>query len=308
MAIDADLLQRIRQIWSAARSHAARSVNSAHVAANWLIGQQIVEAEQGGADRATYGTRLLRSLSTELASEYGDGFSLSALKYMRQFYIAYPDLLGIGHALRDQFASAPGVVETAVDRALRIAPTGDPSLDWKPGRLHPALSWTHYRTLLKVTRQPVRDFYEIEAVQSGWSARQLERQINSLLFERLLNSRDKAGVMALATEGVVAHAPVDIIKDPYVLEFLDLPESHRLVESRVEEALITELRSFLLELGSGCAFVGRQPDDRPDSLHRQERGGGALRARRGEPSDLREPLPAPPADRGRTPSGARTRA
>lgn len=112
--------------------------------------------------------------------------------------------------------------------------------------------------LLKVTRQPVRDFYEIEAVQSGWSARQLERQVNSLLFERLLKSRDKAGVMALATEGMVAHAPVDIVKDPYVLEFLDLPESHRLVESRVEEALVTELQSFLLELGSGFAFVGRQ--------------------------------------------------
>ena len=109
-----------------------------------------------------------------------------------------------------------------------------------------------------MTRSEVRDFYEIEAVRNGWSARQLERQINSLLFERLLKSRDKAGLMALANEGLLATQPADIIKDLYVLEFLDLPESHRLVESQVEAALVSHLQEFLLELGNGFAFIGRQ--------------------------------------------------
>lgn len=143
----------------------------------------------------------------------------------------------IRHALRDEFG-ADG--------------------DWRAGLLHPGLSWTHYRTLLKVERREVRDFYEIEASRSGWSARQLERQINSFLFERLAKSRDKKGVLALANEGQVLARPQDAIKDPYVLEFLGLPESHRLVESHIEEALINQLQAFLLELGSGFAFVGRQ--------------------------------------------------
>ena len=107
-------------------------------------------------------------------------------------------------------------------------------------------------------RREARNFYEIEAINNGWSARQLERQINSLLFDRLLKSRDKAGVLALANEGLVVNKPADAIKDPYVLEFLELPESHRLVESAVEEALLTQLQAFLLELGSGFAFIGRQ--------------------------------------------------
>lgn len=145
-----------------------------------------------------------------------------------------------------------------VQHAPRNESTAGVESTWKPGHLHSGLSWTHYRALLKVERRDVRDFYEIEAVRNGWSARQLERQINSLLFERLLKSRDKAGVLALANEGLVPARPEDAIKDPYVLEFLDLPESHRLVESRVEEALISKLQDFLLELGSGFAFIGRQ--------------------------------------------------
>jgi hypothetical protein len=164
----AELLERIRLIWQSAQSIAARSVNSAHVCANWLIGRQIVEAEQGGAQRAEYGQEVLKSLSTALTADYGSGFSLTALKYMRTFYVAYPELVPIGHAARDQLS----------------APVVEP----RPG----------------------------------------------------------------------AEQAADLIKDPYVLEFLDLPESHRLVESKVEEALISRLQEFLLELGSGFAFVGRQ--------------------------------------------------
>ena len=236
------LLARIREIWDAQRAQAARSVNTAHVCANWLIGQQIVEAEQGGAKRAGYGKALLQSVSRQLKREYGDGFSESALKYMRSFYLAYPSLLpatSIRHAVRDELA------------ALALE-------DWQPGMLHPGLSWTHYRRLLKEQRRPVRDFYEIESVNNGWAARELERQMNSFLFERLAKSKDKEGLLAMTREGQVVARPQDVIKEPFVLEFLDLPQSHRLVESRIEEALINQLQAFLLELGSGFAFIGRQ--------------------------------------------------
>ena len=129
---------------------------------------------------------------------------------------------------------------------------------WQPGMLHPNLSWTHYRTLLRVDRGDARAFYEIEAIRNNWSARELERQINSLLYERLAKSRDKAGLMRLATKGHEIQKPEDVFKDPVVIEFLGLPESHRLVESNLEEALITNLQPFLLELGKGFAFVSRQ--------------------------------------------------
>ena len=250
-----ELLQRIRQIWESARSQAARSVNSALVQANWLIGGQIVEAEQGGKSRAAYSSRLLETLSESLEKEYGSGFSVTALKYMRMFYLGYPELLEIRHAVRDE--SVPASAE-AKGHAVRDFSALAAETNWQPGRLHAGLSWTHYRTLLKVERREARDFYEIEAIRSGWSARQLERQINAFLFDRLLKSRDKAGVLALANEGLVPARPLDAIKDPYVLEFLELPESHRLVESRMEEALISRLQDFLLELGSGFAFIGRQ--------------------------------------------------
>ncbi len=246
-----ELLARIRHIWESARTQAVRSVNTAHVCANWLIGKQIVEAEQGGAKRAAYGRGLLESLSKQLSADYGDGFSLSALKYMRLFFLGYPELLVNRHAVGDLSDSALAIRHAVRDES-------DASTAWQPGALHLALSWTHYRTLIKVERREVRDFYEIEAIRSGWSARQLERQINSFLFERLLKSRDKKGVMSLANTGQVLAQPKDAIKDPYVLEFLDLPESHRLVESRIEEALLSQLQAFLLELGSGFAFVGRQ--------------------------------------------------
>lgn len=236
---DQNLLTRIRDIWEASRTQAIRTVNSTHVCANWLIGKQIIEAEQGGEQRAEYGKALLKALSQQLTNEYGRGFSVSSLKYMRSFFLGYPDLLGKSHALRD--LSLPAKID-----------------DWQPGKLHTSLSWTHYRTLLKVDRQEARRFYEIEAIQNGWSARQLERQISTLLFDRVLKSKDKQGVMQLATAGLSVSRPQDVIKDPYILEFLDLPEAKQWHESDLEQALLSQLQDFLLELGSGFAFIGRQ--------------------------------------------------
>jgi predicted nuclease of restriction endonuclease-like (RecB) superfamily len=263
------LYTNISSIWETARSFSAKSVNSAHSCASWLTGLKIIESEQGGFRRGAYGAGILKNVLQRLTVEYGSGFSVSGLQYMRAFFLEYPDFLPIQHALRvtlnnknelgKQHAvrvKSASAANTSPDiSALLKASQGE---DWRPGQLNPNLSWTHYRTLLKVKRIEAPHFYEIESVKNSWSARQLERQINSLLFERLLKSRDKKGVLSLANKGQAVSAPIDIIKDPVILEFLDLPESHRLVESKIETALISKLKDFLLELGSGFAFVGRQ--------------------------------------------------
>ena len=245
-----DLYDRIRSILESSHATVARTVNTVQVLSNWLIGYAIVEAEQQGQQRAEYGDKLIQNLSAQLTQEFGRGYSHSTLKLVRQFYLSFPNLIPpeqIGYALRSQFGSVP---------ELTALSTSNPS--WQPGELHPNLSWTHYRTLMRVNRSASRSFYEIEALKNNWSARELERQINSLLFERLAKSLDREGVLKLATQGQIIQRPSDVFKDPLVIEFLGFPESPRLVESDLETALITNLQAFLLELGKGFAFVKRQ--------------------------------------------------
>jgi predicted nuclease of restriction endonuclease-like (RecB) superfamily len=279
------LYERIRQILESARKNMARTVNTTQVVANWLIGREIVEEEQKGEKRAVYGEQLIAELSEKLRRDYGTGYSIQNLKYIRQFYLTYPRLVGnteIGHALRGQstgekvearekFHALRGKTDVvdipgAPPRKLTVL-NAPPLLEighalrsqsWQPGRLHPNLSWTHYRTLLRVDKLEARFFYEIEAIQNNWSARELERQINSLLYERLALSKDKKGLMRLAKKGQEIQRPVDVFKDPVVMEFLGLPASPKLVESELEQALINNLQAFLLELGKGFAFVSRQ--------------------------------------------------
>ncbi len=269
------LYARIREILESARASAARSVNTTQVVANGLIGREIVEEEQKGKRRAGYGEELLMGLSARLTAEFGSGYSVHTLKFIRQFYMGYPRL-GIGYALRSELAAtqtppeilyAPPQISDALPRkSVPTAPTDAlppirhavRSESWRPGFLHPNLSWTHYRTLLRVDKPEARAFYEIEAIKQNWSARELERQINSLLFERLALSRDKKGLLRLATRGQEVQRPADVFKDPVVMEFLGLPESPRLVETELEQALIDNLQTFLLELGKGFAFVARQ--------------------------------------------------
>ena len=257
-AKDGALYARIRKILESARAGVARSVNTAQVAANWMIGREIVEEEQQGKARAGYAEQLVARISGRLGSEYGTGYSIQNLWYMRQFYAIYPELMGalpeeqkILHAVRGELRKAE------ILHAVR-GELAEGKGVWKPGEIHKNLSWTHYRTLLRVERDQARAFYEIEAVGHAWSARELERQIDSLLFERLAKSRDKKGVMKLATQGHSVAQPGDVFKDPMVIEFLGLPESHRLVESNLEQALIDNLQAFLLEPGKGFAFVSRQ--------------------------------------------------
>lgn len=247
------LYHRIREILESARAGVARSVNTAQVMANWLIGREIVEEEQRGKRRAGYGQQLLQDLSSRLTAELGKGFSVDNLELCRRFFLEYAALLvnQKSDALRRKSSKPLSHSDLEIPYALR-------SESWQPGQLHANLSWTHYRRLLRVDNTGARAFYEIEALTNNWSARELERQINSLLYERLALSKDKKGLMRLATKGQEIQQPLDVFKDPVVIEFLGLPESPRLVESRLEQALIDNLQTFLLELGKGFAFVSRQ--------------------------------------------------
>jgi predicted nuclease of restriction endonuclease-like (RecB) superfamily len=248
------IYERIKQILELAKSNLVRTVNSTQVAANWMIGREIVEEEQGGKQRADYGEQILEDLSKRLTLEYGGGFSIQNLRLCRQFYQTYPQLLldsKIRYAVRSESYFTGRKNEKENDYAMS-------SESWKPGRMNPNLSWTHYRILLRVEKPEARAFYEIETIRNNWKTRELERQINSLLYERLALSKDKKGLMRLATKGQEIQKPTDVFKDPLVMEFLGLPEYPKLVESNLEQALINNLQTFLLELGRGFAFVSRQ--------------------------------------------------
>lgn len=262
----APFYSRVRDILETARATVARSVNTTQVVANWLIGREIVEEEQRGKKRADYGEMLIEELAERLKTDFGPGFSTRNLRNMRQFHLTYPSLIAtaqIRYALRSESqadANPPGPSNDDTDgqgfpSRIRHALRAE---TWEFGKLHSALSWTHYRVLLRVGSPQARAFYEIEAIESNWTARELERQINSLLFERLAKSKDKRGLLRLAKKGQEIARPADVFKDPLVIEFLGLPESPRLVESDLETALIDNLQSFLLELGKGFAFVARQ--------------------------------------------------
>lgn len=212
------LLDNIGQAIETARQNAVKAVNTELVKANWEIGRHIVEFEQHGHERAEYGSDLLARLSKDLKLLYGKGFGRRNVLDMRRFYLAYQ---------KWQTVSAK-------------------------------LSWSHYIVLLGVSDDIARKFYEKQVIHENWSKRELERQIDSSLFERLALSRDKKGVLQLSEKGHFASRPTEVIKDPYVLDFLKIPQSNRVTEKHLEQKIIDNLQLFLLELGKGFAFVGRQ--------------------------------------------------
>jgi len=225
------------------------------------VGREIVEEEQQGKRRAAYGKKEIEKLSKRLQAKFGEGYSVQNLSYMRQFYLTFPDLLEIlpiFHASRGKSLIKTVRFQDEIFHAMSGISVEVSGGAFSPGKFNPNLSWTHYRTLLRVEKPEIRAFYEIEAVTNNWAARELERQINSLLYERLALSKDKKGLMELATKGQKVQKPADAIKDPLVMEFLGIPPTHRLVETQLEQALISNLQSFLLELGKGFAFVSRQ--------------------------------------------------
>lgn len=227
-----DLTDRVVSILEQARANVVRAVNSNMVIAYWLIGREIVQALQGGEERAEYGQRLLADLSAQLTQRYGRGFSVTNLRYFRLFYQAYADRQPeIRHTQCDE-SSALTETEVLADLSAALDTSG------KLKGFSPALSWSHYRALCKVEHRAERLFYEIEAEKAGWSLSVLERQIHGFLFARLLKSRDKAGVLALAEQGQTVSQPVDVIKHPYVLDFLNLPDPLQLHESDLEAAMV----------------------------------------------------------------------
>ena len=252
VAGEGDLVHRLVSILDQARANVVRAVNSNMVIAYWLIGREIVQALQDGEDRAAYGRELLVELSAALTKRYGRGFSVSNLRYFRLFYQTYSNRQPqIHHEARDELVA----VDVSVVLADLVSALD--ATDQQRG-FSGRLSWTHYRTLCSVENRAERLFYEQEAERSQWSQPELQRQIFSHLFLRLIKSTDKAGVLQLAQEGQVLERPMDVIKHPYVLDFLDLPEATQWHESDLEAALIDKLQPFLLELGKGFAFVARQ--------------------------------------------------
>ena len=255
------LYDGIRGLVLSARQSAARGVDLLHVHTNYEIGRRIVEQEQQGADRAQYGKEILRDLAERLTGEFGNGFSRSNLEYMRRFFLAYPErvapisqtLSGISaHTLIPQTESGefmgPSIHQTLSDELRTLAETA-----YKPF----VLSWSHYVFLIGLKPEE-RDFYEIEAAEQGWTLRELKRQFDSGLYERLALSRDKQAIRDLSRKGQLVARPQDLFKEPYVLEFLGLEEKARYSESDLESAIVTHVEKFLLELGKGFLFEARQ--------------------------------------------------
>ena len=251
-----DLFGRVASILDDARAAVVRSVNNHMVLAYWHIGREIVAGLQGGDERAAYGRKMIDELSVRLTARYGRGFSTTNLRYFRNFHLVYaartPEIRHIACG-----ESAPGQIRHTTSGVLADMALAVEQQDAERG-FSPVLGWSHYRALMTVATSAERLFYEIEAEKERWDVAHLEHQIHSLLFARLLKSRDKAGVLALAREGQEVRAVVDALKDPYVLDFLGLPDGDRLRESDLETAIISRLQSFLLELGKGFAFVARQ--------------------------------------------------
>lgn len=217
------LLRRIASIYTDGQVAAVQSVQRTLLLTYWQIGQTMVEFEQGGQVRADYGSQLLPRLSRDLSHQFGKGFNRSNLIYMRLLYIKYPESAVLSHQL----------------------------------------TWAHYMELVKIDHDLERSFYEKQAIAERWTIRELKRQKRSSLFLRLAASRDKEGILELARRGHVVEKPVDVLRDPYVFEFLKLPEStdhrlHSVSEKDLEARLLDHLQTFLLELGKGFTFVGRQ--------------------------------------------------
>jgi predicted nuclease of restriction endonuclease-like (RecB) superfamily len=246
-----DLLPKIRSLIASARSAAARSVNTLQVLTNFEIGRLIVEHQQEGAERAEYGKALLKKLAASLTEEFGRGFSRSNLEYMRRFFLTYQDR-------RPAISQTPSGILAAAQRSQKPSGKSEDALMSQTPSASFTLSWSHYVFLISVENPDERSFYEIEAATGGWTLAELKRQFNSGLYERLALSRDRDAIRDLAREGQIVTQPKDVLKNPYVLEFLGLEERPRYSESDLESAIIDKLEHFLLELGKGFLFEARQ--------------------------------------------------
>jgi predicted nuclease of restriction endonuclease-like (RecB) superfamily len=242
--VNTSFYSQIIDLLQAARNSVVRAVNQTMVLTYFKIGERIVEEEQNGKNRAEYGKSLLLGLSNVLTKEFGRGYSVDNLENMRRLYLTYSKSETMSRILSENisetlFRNSESVISQSVSFKFN-------------------LSWSHYLILIRIKNEEERRFYEIETEKSNWSVRELDRQINTSLFERLSLSKDKEDVQKLSEKGQKIEKAIDIIKDPYVLEFLNLSESNSYTETELEQELINKLEHFLLELGKGFTFVGRQ--------------------------------------------------
>lgn len=240
---NSQLFGRIADLLNESRKFVVKIVNQTIVLTYFEVGRLIVEDEQQGKERAEYGKFILKELSQRLTDEFGKGYSVYNLERMRNFYLVFKSRI----AKTEKSAS---LMQKSDDEK-----SASPMLEIESPF---NLSWTHYLLLLKIENEDERDFYEIEAINNNWSVRELERQYDSSLYERLVLSRDKQGIKELSRKGQVVTKPIDTIKEPYILNFLGLEEKDKYTESDLETAIINKLEHFLTELGKGFLFVGRQ--------------------------------------------------
>ncbi len=232
-----DFYNKIVSLLKDARKSVVRTVNKTMVLTYFEIGRMIVEEEQSGKERAAYGKQILKGLSKRLTSEFGKGFSVDNLENMRRFYLTY--------SISETVLRKSSMEKSETVFRKFNAP------DFQ-------LSWSHYLKLMRIDNEDERKFYEIESIKNNWSLRELQRQFDSALYERLALSRDKKAIKELAEKGQIIENPQDTLKDPYILEFIGLPENEKYSESELEQRIIDKLEQFLLELGKGFTFVGRQ--------------------------------------------------
>ena len=253
------LFSQVVELLQNARQQVLRTVNSAMVYTYFEIGRIIVEEEQNGKDRAEYGKKLLKGLSKQLNQEFGKGFSVESLDRMRKFYKTYSISASLTR-ISDDSNSSSLMTNSEGGKAQSLTAVFKNSNSFN-------LTWTHYIFLMRIDDLNERRFYEIESEKYNWSVRELKRQYDSALYTRLSLSRDKDGVLKLSEQGQVIEKPKDLIKDPYILEFLGLPELYQYSETELEAEIISKLEQFLLELGHGFTFVARQQRITFDDKH-----------------------------------------
>lgn len=250
------LFSQVVELLQNARQQVLRTINTTMVCTYFEIGRMIVEEEQNGKERAEYGKQLLKGLSEQLTNEFGKGFSLRNLEQIRKFYMTYSKSDSLTRILKIQI---PQSLAAEFESLKAQSVTADfNKSDYQKLSSFFKLTFTHYVFLMRIDDEKQRRFYEIESEKCNWSVRELKRQYDSALYTRLALSRDKEGILKLSEKGQVIEKPKDIIKDPYILEFLGLPELHQYSESELEEEIVNKLEHFLLELGHGFTFVARQ--------------------------------------------------
>jgi predicted nuclease of restriction endonuclease-like (RecB) superfamily len=250
------LFSQVVELLQNAQQQVLRTINTTMVCTYFEIGRMIVEEEQNGKERAEYGKQLLKGLSEQLTNELGKGFSLRNLEQIRKFYMTYSKSDSLTRILEIQI---PQSLAAEFESLKAQSVTADfNKSDYQTLSSFFKLTFTHYVFLIRIDDEKERRFYEIESEKCNWSVRELKRQYDSALYTRLALSRDKEGILKLSEKGQVIEKPKDIIKDPYILEFLGLPELHQYSESELEEEIVNKLEHFLLELGHGFTFVARQ--------------------------------------------------